>query len=602
MSEKILVCVAWPYCNGDLHIGHIAGAYLPADIFARYHRLAGNRTLMVSGSDTHGTPITVRAEEQGVTPRAIVDQYHPRFLQTFQQLGITFDLFTETDTENHWAVTQEMFLRHLERGYIYKAVQQALYCNQHRGFLADRYVEGTCPYCRAPGARGDQCDACGRTLDAIELIEPRCKVCGSVEIVVRETEHFFLDLGKLNAPLLAWINQGKEHWRPSVLNFTRAQLESGELRGRPITRDILWGVPIPLPGYDDKRIYVWYDAVIGYLSATREWASITGQPEAWREWWDATLAPDVKIYNFIGKDNIPFHTIIWPGMLYGYGGLNLPYDVPANEYLNVEGAKLSKSRRWVIEVLDVLQRYDPDPLRYILTINAPETADVNFTWEEFVRRNNNELVATWGNLANRVLNFAYRRFDGRVPQPGPLDDADRVLLARVEAGFASVGALIAACRFKAALAEVMALAQEGNRYLNVKEPWQRIKTDPAAAATAIYVCLQVIDWLHILFSPFLPFSSQKLHEYLGYDGSLLGRQYVESYQESTRSHLALRYDASELAATWAPTRLPPGQVLRAPQPIFVKLEDSVVDQEIERLLAASGGHASSSPPAAQTKA
>lgn len=587
MPEKILVCVAWPYCNGDLHIGHIAGAYLPPDIFARYHRLKGNRVLMVSGSDTHGTPITVRAEEEGITPREVVDRYHPRFLEMFQKLGITFDLFTETDTENHWAVTQDMFLRHLERGYIYKDIQQAPYCERHQGFLADRYVEGTCPYCGSTSARGDQCDNCGRTLDAIELIAPRCKVCGSTEIVIRETEHFFLDLGKLNQPLLEWIRQDKEHWRPNVLNFTRAQLESGELRGRPITRDIQWGVTIPLPGYERKRIYVWYDAVIGYLSATKEWAKITGQPEAWREWWDSAIAPDVKSYYFIGKDNIPFHTIIWPGMLYAYGGLNLPYDVPANEYLNVEGAKLSKSRRWVIEVLDVLQRYDPDPWRYILTINAPETADVNFTWEEFVRRNNTELVATWGNLANRVLSFAYRRFDGRVPEPGELDEADRALLARVEAGFETVGRQLEGCHFKAALAEAMSLAQEANRYLNAKEPWQQIKADPTAAATSIYVCLQVVDWLRVIFSPFLPFSSQKLHEYLGHKGTLFGRQYVETYHETERSHLALRYDASELSTVWKPEPLPPGQPLREPQPLFRKLDESVIEQEVERLLTAT---------------
>ncbi len=588
MPEKILICVAWPYCNGDLHIGHIAGAYLPPDIFARYHRLKGNDALMVSGSDTHGTPITVRAEEEGITPRQVVDRYHPRFLELFQKLGITFDLFTETDTENHWAVTQDMFLRHLEREYIYKDVQQAPYCNQHRGFLADRYVEGTCPYCKYEGARGDQCDNCGRTLDAIELIAPRCKVCGSTDIVVRETEHFFLDLAKLNQPLLEWIRHGKEHWRPNVLNFTRAQLESGELRGRPITRDIQWGVPIPLPGYESKRIYVWYDAVIGYLSATKEWAQITGQPDAWREWWDSEIAPDVKSYYFIGKDNIPFHTIIWPGMLYAYGGLNLPYDVPANEYLNVEGAKLSKSRRWVIEVLDVLERYDPDPWRYILTTNAPETSDVNFTWEEFVRRNNTELVATWGNLANRVLSFAYRRFDGRVPQPGDLDETDHALLARIEAGFDRVGHQIERCHFKAALTEAMALAQEANRYLNVKEPWKQIKEDPAAAATTIYVCLQAIDWLRVIFSPFLPFSSQRLHEYLGHEGSLFGRQYVEEYHETERSHLALRYDGSNLTARWEPTKLPPGQPLRQPQPLFHKLDESIVEEEIERLLAQSG--------------
>ncbi|MCD6289934.1 MAG: methionine--tRNA ligase [Anaerolineae bacterium] len=588
MAERILIFAAWPYCNGDLHIGHIAGAYLPPDIFARYHRLKGNEVVWVSGSDTHGTPITVRAEEEGITPRQVVDRYHPRFLELFQKLGITFDLFTETNTENHWAVTQEVFLRHWERGYIYKDTQKALYCNHHQGFLADRYVEGTCPYCGYEHARGDQCDHCGRMLDATELISPRCKVCGSTDIVVRETEHFFLDLAKLNRPLLEWIRQDKEHWRPNVLNFTRAQLESGELHGRPITRDIQWGVPIPLPGYESKRIYVWYDAVIGYLSATREWAKLTGQPNAWRGWWEVDRASDVKSYYFIGKDNIPFHTIIWPGMLYAYGGLILPYDVPANEYLNVEGAKLSKSRHWVIEALDVLERYDPDPWRYILTVNAPETADVNFTWEEFVRRNNTELVATWGNLANRVLSFAYRRFDGRVPQPGNLDATDRALLSQIEAGFQRVGEQIEQCHFRAAIIEAMGLAQEANRYLNIKEPWKQIKEDPQAAATSIYVCLQAINWLRVIFSPFLPFSSQKLHEYLGHEGGLFGRQYVEEYHETERSHLALRYDSSDVTARWEPQRLSPGQQLNKPAPLFRKLDESIAEEEVERMLAASG--------------
>lgn len=579
--KKVLVCVAWPYASGDRHLGHVAGAYLPPDIFARYHRLAGRQVLMVSGSDTHGTPITVRAEEEGVTPREIVDRYHARFLENFRQLGLSFDLFTETDTENHWAVTHDMFLTLLRNGYIYRDTMRQLYCADCQRWLPDRYVEGICPYCGYSGARGDQCDACGRTLDAIELGQPRCKICGGSHIEVRETEHFFLDLGKLNQPLLEWMLEGKEHWRPNVLNFARQQLESGELRGRPITRDIPWGVTIPVEGFEDKRIYVWFDAVIGYLSATKEWAQITGNAEAWREWWQD---PEVPSYYFIGKDNIPFHAIIWPGMLLGYGDLNLPYDVPANEYLNVEGKKLSTSRHWVIELPDYLSRYDPDPLRYVLTINAPETQDVNFTWEEFVRRNNEELVATWGNLANRVLGFAYKRFAGRVPQPGELDETDKALLARVEGGFGTVGDLIAACKFKAALTEAMVLAREVNRYLNEKEPWQKIKTDPQAAATAIYAALQAIDWLKIIFCPFLPFSSQRLHEYLGHEGSLIGRLVIETIAEETRSHQVLRYDGRGTVGRWAAERLEPGQPLRQPEPLFHKLEESVVDEEIARMV------------------
>ena len=579
--KKVLVCVAWPYASGDRHLGHVAGAYLPPDIFARYHRLQGRDVLMVSGSDTHGTPITVKAEEENASPREIVDRYHGRFLENFRDLGLSFDLFTETDTENHWAVTHDMFLTLLRNGYIYRDTTRQLFCTDCQRWLPDRYVEGVCPHCGYDNARGDQCDHCGRVLDATELGQPRCKVCGGSHIEVRETEHFFLDLGKLNEPLLQWMQEGKEHWRPNVLNFARRQLESGELRGRPITRDIAWGVTIPVPGYEDKRIYVWFDAVIGYLSATKEWAAITGHPEAWRQWWQD---PDVPAYYFIGKDNIPFHAWIWPGMLIGYGGLNLPYDMPANEFLNVAGKKLSASRRWGVTVPDYLSRYDPDPLRYMLTINAPETQDVNFTWEEFLRRNNDELVATWGNLANRVLGFAYKRFDGRVPEPGALDEGDQALLAKVAAGFDAVGELIAGCRFKAALAEAMALAREANRYLNDKEPWHQIKTDPQAAATAIYVALQAIDWLKIIFCPFLPFSSQRLHEYLGYEGNLIGRLYIETIQEETRAHQALRYDGRGTVGRWAAEKLPPGQPLRQPAPLFQKLDESIVDEEVGRMM------------------
>lgn len=580
MSEKILVCVAWPYASGDRHLGHVAGAYLPPDIFVRYQRLRGREAIMVSGSDTHGTPITVRAEKEGLTPRQVVDRYHSRFVQTFLDLGLSFDLFTETDTENHWAVTQDMFLTHLEKGYVYRDKMLQLYCTRCQRWLPDRYVEGTCPYCGYEDARGDQCDHCGHTYDAIELIRPRCKHCGYSDIEARQTEHFFLDLAKLNEPLLEWIKQDKEHWRPNALNFARAELEGGELRGRPITRDIDWGITIPVEGFEDKRIYVWYDAVIGYLSATKEWAQITGDPERWREWWQD---PEARAYYFIGKDNIPFHAIIWPGMLYAYGGLNLPYDVPANEYLNVEGKKFSTSRGLVIEVPDFLSRYDADPLRYMLTINAPEGRDVNFTWEEFLRRNNEELVATWGNLANRVLSFTYKRFDQRVPEPGQLDEADKAILARAEAAFELVGQLIDGCKFKAALTEVMALAHEANRYLDEKAPWLRIKEDKEAAATSLYVTLRVIDSLKTLFTPFLPFSCQRLHEYLGYEGSIIGRIYIDTLQEQTRSHLALRYDAGELTGEWAPSQLPPGQSLRQPAPLFKKLDESIVEEEIARM-------------------
>jgi methionyl-tRNA synthetase len=584
MPEKILVFTAWPYCNGDLHIGHIAGAYLPPDIFARYHRMRGNDVLMLSGSDTHGTPITVRAEEEGVTPREIVDRYHPRIVAMYQRLGISYDLFSETDTENHWAVTQDLFKTHLANGYIYLDTMQQLYCLDCAKWLADRYVEGTCSFCDYDGARGDQCDNCGRTYDATTLIRPRCKYCGGSHLEIRSTQHFFLDLGKLNDPLLAWVSDGKkEHWRPNVMNQTRARLESRELRGRPITRDIQWGVTIPVPGFEEKRIYVWYDAVIGYLSAAKEWAQVTGNPDAWRAWWQD---PACRSYYFVGKDNIEFHSIIWPAMLIGYGGgLNLPYDVPANEYLNVEGRKLSKSRRWMIVMADALDRYDPDPWRYAIAANFPESQDVNFTWDDFVRRNNEELVATWGNLANRVLGFAYKRFDGKVPQPNAFDEADRALLDQIEPTLERVTASMEAVKLKQALSEILALAHEANRYLNLKEPWKQIKTDPAAAGTSVYVALRIIDSLKTMLAPFLPFTCQKLHSYLGYDGELFGQQYTEELQERERRHLALRYDPTGATGHWAVSALAPGQELREPAALFLKLEPSVIDGEIERMTA-----------------
>ena len=579
MAENILVCVAWPYVNGLQHIGHIAGAYLPPDIFARYHRLRGNNVLMVSGSDTHGTPITVRADQEKVTPAEIVERFHPLMIQCYLKLGLTFDLFTHTDTANHWAVTQDMFLTHLHKGYIYRDTQKQIYSLADQRWLPDRYVEGTCPVCGYTEARGDQCDNCGSTYDATDLKNPRSKISGSTDLEARDTEHFFLDLARLNPALEAWINDGrKAHWRASVLNFSKAQIESHELRGRPITRDIDWGVEIPVPGFENKRIYVWYDAVIGYLSATQEWAQISGQPDAWHAWWDA--GADVRIYNFIGKDNIPFHTIIWPAMLLGYGGLGTPYDVPANEYLTMSGSKFSKSRGRVIAILDVLERYDPDPWRYVLTAMAPESNDSDFTWEEFVARINNELLANWGNLVNRMLSFAYKRYEQRVPAPAALDASDEALLAVVRGGFESVGSLYAACKFKAALAETQRLSQEVNRYLNDKEPWKTIKTDAQAAATSVYVALQAIDWLKTLYSPVLPHTSQLVHEYLGYDGQLFGRQVTETVSDARGAHQVLRYDGSPAIGRWEPGSLPVGQALREPAALYKKLDESVVANEI----------------------
>lgn len=553
MNEYILVCVAWPYAKSSTHVGQIVGAYLPADTFARYHRMAGNHVLMVSGSDEHGTPILVDAERQGITPREFVARYHRQICEVWEKLGISWDLYTETGTPNHYRITQDFFLTLYEKGYIFKDSMLSAYCPTDRRFLPDRYVEGTCPNCGYTGARGDQCDNCGRTLDPIDLIDPKCRLCAGKDnqslnrIEMRMTDHFFLDLPKLQEPLQQWLSEGKEFWRPNTLAFAKNWLKDG-LRPRAITRDLDWGVPIPLEGYEDKRIYVWFDAVIGYLSATVEWAERQGTPEAWKTWWVPGQAdPPVKPYYFIGKDNIPFHTIIWPAMLIGYGNRNLPYDVPANEFMTMSGAKASSSRGNVIWTRDVLEQYGADTLRYYLSATAPEGRDTDFTFDEMLRRNNDELVATYGNAVHRTLTFLQSKFEGTVPQPQALRDADHEVLAEVKRGFEQVGLNIESCHFKDGLNAAMTVARAANRYLDEQAPWKQIKTNREAAGTTIYVMLQVISGLHILFSPYLPFSSQKLHGYLGFEGDV------------SQEHWQLR-------------EVPAGTKLPIPTPLFPKLD------------------------------
>lgn len=522
MNEHILVCVAWPYAKTSTHVGQIVGAYLPADTFARYHRMAGNQVLMVSGSDEHGTPILVDAERQGISPREFVARYHQQICEVWERLGMSWDLFTETGTENHYRITQDFFLTLYDKGYIFKDTMQSPYCPTDRRFLPDRYIEGTCPHCGYDSARGDQCDNCGKTLDPVDLIRPRCRLCGSKTstLEMRQTEHFFLDLPKLQEPLAEWLNQGKDHWRPNTLAFALNWIKEG-LRARAITRDLDWGVPIPIEGYEDKRIYVWFDAVIGYFSASVEWAEKQGKPEAWKTWWvPGQTDPAVKAYYFIGKDNIPFHTIIWPAMLLGYGNRNLPYDVPANEFMTMSGAKASSSRGNVIWTRDVLERYSADTLRYYLSATAPEGRDTDFTFDEMLRRNNDELVATYGNVVHRTLTFLQSKFGGVVPEPRELNEADRAILAEVERGYEQVARSIEQCHLKDGLQAAMVVARAANRYLDEQAPWKQIKVDREAAGTTIYVMLQVLSALRILFCPYLPFSSQKLHEYLGFTGDV----------------------------------------------------------------------------------
>ena len=553
MTERILVAVAWPYANGSLHLGQVAGAYLPPDIFARYHRMKGNEVLMVSGGDAHGTPVTLAAEQQGISPEQISSRYQAEFLDCWKRLGISFDLFTTTHTQNHAEVAQDMFLKLYENGYIYKDTMSQAYCETDRRFLADRYVEGICPHCSFNGARGDQCENCGRTLDPQDLINMACRICGNAP-VFRETEHFFLRLSAFEDRLLDWT-RAQGHWKSNVRNFTISYLEGG-LHDRAITRDIDWGVPVPLEGYDGKRIYVWFEAVVGYLSASKEWAQSIGDPDRWKDFWQ----DDCRAYYFVGKDNIVFHTIIWPAMLVGYGGLNPPYDVPANEFLTIEGSKISTSRNWAVWLPDYLERYEADPLRYVLSAMMPETSDSDFSWREYVRANNDELVATYGNLVHRVLSMVSRRFDGQVPKRGALGDLSNELLDQAGRRFGQTGENIEACRFRSALQSAMSLAQAANRYLDKKAPWRSVESDRDDAATTLWVALSVINCLKTLFYPFLPFSSEKLHKMLALSGSL--------------------HDAGW---SWDREELEPGHQLGEPAPLFAKLDEAVIEEEAQRM-------------------
>ena len=555
MSERIFVAVAWPYANGPLHLGHIAGCYLSADIFARYHRMKGNDVLMVSGSDTHGTPITIRADQEGITPQEVVERYHAMFLESWQKLGITFDLFTTTNTENHEKVVHDVFKSLHDKGYIYTDNMLLAYCAQCDRYLPDRYVEGTCPHCGHTRARGDQCDSCGQTLDPQELIDPRCAICGATP-EFRESEHFFLKLSAFEKPLLEWVEK-QDHWRNNVKNFTRQFLRDG-LKDRAISRDLSWGVPLPLDGYDSKRIYVWFEAVIGYLSAAVEWADQHGG--SWEDFWKN---PATKSYYFIGKDNIPFHSIIWPAIIMAYDkGLNLPYDVPANEFLSLENRKFSTSQNWAVWLPDYLERYDPDPLRYLLSINMPESGDSDFSWSEFVRRNNEELVATYGNLVNRVLSFTYRNFDGKVPGIQSLDEVDEGLLRAARETMESVDESLYNCRFKAAVTQAFGLAQEANRYLDTKAPWKSIKEDRNQAGASLTVAMQAINCLKTILYPFMPFSSQKVHEFLGFDGPI---------EEGA-------WDFDTIVGG-----IKAGADLRQPSPLYTELDSELIEEEVQKL-------------------
>ena len=592
MPRHVLTAVAWPYANGPRHIGHVAGFGVPSDIFSRYRRMRGDRVLMVSGTDEHGTPILVQAEQEGVTPQELADRYNRVIVEDLQKLGLSYDLFTRTTTRNHYAVAQELFRTLHRNGYMIPQTTTGAVSPSTGRTLPDRYIEGTCPICGYDGARGDQCDNCGNQLDAADLINPHSRINGEVPRFV-ETEHFFLDLPALADALGTWL-QGRTDWRPNVLRFSLNLLE--DLRPRAMTRDIDWGIPVPLPGWEDnanKRLYVWFDAVIGYLSASIEWARRSGDPDAWRAWW---CEPDAESYYFMGKDNITFHSQIWPAELLGYSGLGarggspgdygnlqLPTEVVSSEFLTMEGKKFSSSRGVVIYVGDFLSRYDADALRYFIAAAGPESQDTDFTWAEFVRRNNDELVAGWGNLVNRSVSMAEKNV-GAIPAAGKLTDDDRALLATMRAGFDTVGAQLDRSHFKAAIGEALRVVGEANKYVSDQAPWKLKTEDPDRMQTVLHVALQAVSDCNTLLAPFLPHSAQKVHEILGGTGTFSPAPEIREVDDldGGPSYPVITGDYGDVPP-WESRPLVAGTPLTKPTPVFRKLDPSVVDEELARL-------------------
>lgn len=546
MPRNILICSAWPYANGSLHLGHIAGL-LSADILARYFRLRGENVLFVSGSDCHGTPIAVRAGQEGRSPGEVAGRYHEEFLDNFTRLGFSYDRYAATMDPEHQEQVQEIILRLYQDGWLYTSTQEQTWCNNCQKFLPDRYVEGTCPRCGALDARGDQCDACGSLLDPEDLTDRRCKLCGQPP-GARETQHLFFKLSELQGKIQELFDENGPFWRVNAKEMTRRYLREG-LLDRAISRDIDWGIPIPVPGFDGKRVYVWFEAVLGYLTTSRRWAAETGRPEAWKGFW----SKDATSYYIHGKDNIPFHTVIFPGLLLAMGGdYNLPNRVISSEYLTIEGKKLSTSKNWAIWLPDYLENHPADVLRYFLTVNGPESRDADFSWREFVERNNGELAGAWGNLVNRTVSFVERYFEGRAP--GGTNPEGRQLLEDIKSLFAAAGETIAEGRFKEALKMVFEQVRACNKYFDTQAPWQTIKTDRAACAAAIAVCLEAIANLAVLTAPFLPFSAEKIFRAFG-----LGEP------------------------KWEPQKVTEGASLEKPGILFPNIDKEVIDKELAKL-------------------
>ena len=523
--ENILVCVAWPYVNGEPHLGHIAGNNLPADIFARYHRMVGNNVLMVSGSDQHGTPVTIRAKEENTTPREISEKYHNIWSETFKDLDFSFDLYTKTGTENHKEVVQKLFNLLNEKGYLQEKVSKQPYSEESEMFLSDRYIEGDCPHCPSR-TKGDQCDNCGKDFEPIDLKNLISTIDNS-KVTFKETNHIYLKLPEFQEDLNKWI-KSKSYWKPAVKNQSLGFLSKG-LIDRAITRDIDWGVEVPIKNYEKKRIYVWFEAVIGYLSASIEWAesdkNISNNKDIWKEWWQN---PESKHFYFQGKDNIPFHTIILPAILMGSGEYNLPYDVVANEYLNFSGKQFSKSKNWAVWVSDFLKEYDSEALRYYLTSIMPESSDSDFTWDSFFESNNNELVATFGNLVNRIQSLIKNNFDNVVPNFEKIDDQDKKMISEIKRSYESSGNFLEKRQFRNSLKEIMNLAKLGNRYIDQKEPWASIKSDKQIAANTLWVGANLISNLGVLISPFLPKTSLKISSMFNFGNVIPEWKYREA--------------------------------------------------------------------------
>jgi methionyl-tRNA synthetase len=593
--SRILSAVAWPYANGPRHIGHVAGFGVPSDVFSRYMRMAGHDVLMVSGTDEHGTPILVQAEQEGVSPQELADRYNRVIVEDLTQLGLSYDLFTRTTTRNHYAVVQEMFRTVHKNGYMVEQTTMNAISPSTGRTLPDRYIEGTCPICGYDGARGDQCDNCGNQLDAIDLKNPRSRINGETPKFV-ESNHFFLDLPAFVDALGDWLRTRTE-WRPNVLKFSLNLLD--DVRPRAMSRDIDWGIPIPLEGWEDnpsKRLYVWFDAVIGYLSASIEWARRSGDPEAWRQFW---TDPESLSYYFMGKDNITFHSQIWPAELLGYAGggskggepgvygkLNLPTEVVSSEFLTMEGKQFSSSRGVVIYVRDMLSRYQPDALRYYISTAGPESQDADFTWADFKRRTNDELVAGWGNLVNRTASMIHKNV-GAIPEPGPRTTRDEDLLATTTTAFGRVGELIGTHRHRAAIGEAMRVVQEANRYISETEPW-KLKNDPERLGTVLHTAAQAVSDCNTLLSPFLPHSAQAVHEALGGTGTFspLPRiDEVTDLDDASRQYPVITgdYRLGETVPAWRPRAVVPGTPVEKPTPVFTKLDDDVVETELDRL-------------------